>query len=269
MEPQPSNKNQSSNQPQPQTPQQSEPPAQPTAYDTQAQPANGYPQATEQQMNENPEKSYLVALVLSYLLGSIGADRFYLNKIGTGILKLVTLGGLGIWHLVDMLLIAFNKLHAKEDDRPLQGYAHNRHWVKILAIILLIFNVVIILGIMIFLVLSTTIGIEQKSRDVERKTDINSLQVQLESYYVDNGQYLSATEINSTNFRSSQLPTVSPGMFKDPQSSESTFGSTASRDGYGYEASPVGCNDQVVTCTAYTLSALLEDGSTYAKSNLN
>ncbi len=56
------------------------------------------------------EKDWLVALLLSILLGGLGIDRFYLGYVGLGILKLVTLGGCGIWWLIDLILIAMNKL---------------------------------------------------------------------------------------------------------------------------------------------------------------
>ena len=59
------------------------------------------------------KRDWLVALILSVLVGSLGVDRFYLGKIGTGILKLITFGGLGIWWIIDIVLIALKKLNDK------------------------------------------------------------------------------------------------------------------------------------------------------------
>ena len=64
------------------------------------------------------EKSLVVALILSIFFGTLGIDRFYLGKIGTGILKLITLGGLGIWSLIDIILIATGTMRDKWN-RPL------------------------------------------------------------------------------------------------------------------------------------------------------
>ena len=60
-------------------------------------------------MSGKSEKSNTVALLLCFFLGFLGAHRFYVGKIGTGVLMLITLGGLGIWNLIDFIIIVVQK----------------------------------------------------------------------------------------------------------------------------------------------------------------
>ena len=55
-------------------------------------------------------RNYFIALVLSITVGEFGIDRFYMGKVGTGILKLITVGGLGIWWIIDIVLIATGEM---------------------------------------------------------------------------------------------------------------------------------------------------------------
>ena len=59
-------------------------------------------------------KSRLVALLLCFFIGVIGIHRFYVGKVGTGVLMILTLGALGIWALVDLIIIAVGSFRDKE-----------------------------------------------------------------------------------------------------------------------------------------------------------
>lgn len=51
------------------------------------------------------DKRILPAFLLCFFFGLLGIHRFYVGKVGTGILQIVTLGGLGIWTFIDLILI--------------------------------------------------------------------------------------------------------------------------------------------------------------------
>tara|TARA_X000000368_G_scaffold17446_1_gene13716 strand:- start:566 stop:787 length:222 start_codon:yes stop_codon:yes gene_type:complete len=63
---------------------------------------------------EYSDVDWTTLLILSVLLGGLGVDRFFAGHIGLGVLKLITIGGCGIWALIDIIMIATGKFRDGE-----------------------------------------------------------------------------------------------------------------------------------------------------------
>ena len=66
-------------------------------------------------------KNWTMTYMLAASLGFFGAHRFYTGHIGSAVAQLLTLGGCGIWYLIDLICIQFNKFR-DDNNRPLDGY---------------------------------------------------------------------------------------------------------------------------------------------------
>lgn len=76
---------------------------------------NGKPMVDAEGRPASP-KSRMAAALLAFFLGSLGIHRFYVGKIGTGILIIVTIGGFfGIWVLIDFIMILVGSFKDKEE----------------------------------------------------------------------------------------------------------------------------------------------------------
>ena len=64
--------------------------------------------------SEPSDKDFITTLLICVFLGGLGAHRFFVDKSDTGILMLVTLGGLGIWWIIDILLIVTGSFEDNE-----------------------------------------------------------------------------------------------------------------------------------------------------------
>ena len=60
---------------------------------------------------------WLTLFLLTFFVGVLGVHRFYTGKIGTGFLMLITLGGFGVWFLVDLILVVTGQFTNKEGQK--------------------------------------------------------------------------------------------------------------------------------------------------------
>lgn len=138
--------------------------------------------------------------------------------------------------------------------------------------------VIVVIGILALLVITTYSGIQAKARNSKRQTDVQSVQTQLEAFFSQNGYYPSLAHMNDSSWLTTNMKSLDQQALADPSNptnSKTLLGSPAAKS-YAYAVTDSGgapCTGDETTCAKYTLTATYEGTvngqSTYAKSNLD
>jgi prepilin-type N-terminal cleavage/methylation domain-containing protein len=130
--------------------------------------------------------------------------------------------------------------------------------------------VIVVIGILAALVITTYNGVQQKARDTKRKTDINAIQGQVEAYNAQAGYYPTLGNLNDGAWRTANIKGLQTDALKDPKGAAATLVGAPAANAYSYATTPSGCDNSAGNeCTTYTLTATLEAGGTFSKTGSN
>ena len=132
--------------------------------------------------------------------------------------------------------------------------------------------VIVVIGILAALVITTFTGIQQKARNTERTTDIKALHGQVEAYYAQNGKYPTLANLNDSTWRGTNMKGLDAEALKDPKGTAQTLVASPAANSYSYDVTAsdgTACDNTTKDCAQYTLTATYEGGGTFSKTNLN
>ena len=92
------------------------------------------------------QRHFLAVFFISFMWGTFGVDRMYLGKWGTGILKLITLGGCGLWTIIDLILIMSGAMRDKQGREMLQFAEYKAFAYKVVLVFAVVLGVVVLIN---------------------------------------------------------------------------------------------------------------------------
>lgn len=147
--------------------------------------------------------------------------------------------------------------------------------------------VIVVIGILALLVITTYSGIQAKARNSKRSSDVSTIQTQLEAFFQNSGYYPSRANMNDTAWLKTNMKSLDTQALVDPSAANTTdcvkthdscFAGAPAAKTYAYvpedsSGSSANCEADDTTCSQYTLTATYEGtvngASTIAKSNLD
>jgi TM2 domain-containing membrane protein YozV len=103
-------------------------------------------QTLETSTSKDRRRHFLAAFFLSFMWGILGVDRFYLGKIWTGLLKLATFGGFGVWAIIDLTMIMSGSMRDKQGNELIDTVKYKRFAKLTVLIFALVLGLVILLS---------------------------------------------------------------------------------------------------------------------------
>lgn len=129
--------------------------------------------------------------------------------------------------------------------------------------------VIIVIGILATLVITTFSGIQRNARNRTREADINALHSQLEFFYGNNDYYPTLAQLNDAAWRADNMRGLDSEALRDPQGAAAVIVSSPAAGSYAYVVLPADCNNTDEDCEEYTLTATLEGSDPFVKNSLN
>lgn len=118
---------------------------------------------------------------------------------------------------------------------------------------------------------SSSPSAQPEAKDTKRRTDIQSIQTQLEAFFSQKGYYPSLADMNSSSWLSKNMKSLDRGSFEDPNGSSQKLSASPAKNVYSYkvtDSSGGSCEQNDTKCAKYTLSATLSNGTIYTQTNL-
>jgi general secretion pathway protein G len=124
--------------------------------------------------------------------------------------------------------------------------------------------VIVVIGILALLVITTYSTIQQKARNSKRASDIKSLQTQIEAYFTQSGHYPSLADMNTASFLTTNMKSLDQNALIDPlnPTQSKTLVASATAKSYAFQPKQsdgsTSCESDDTTCVSYTLTATYE-----------
>jgi prepilin-type N-terminal cleavage/methylation domain-containing protein len=124
--------------------------------------------------------------------------------------------------------------------------------------------VIVVIGILALLVITTYSGIQAKARNSKRASDVKSLQTQIEAYFSQNGFYPSRTDLNTASWLTTNMKSLDQTALIDPSNATQSKTLVAAPVAKSYSYAPTqsdgstSCESDDTGCAKYTLTATYE-----------